>query len=235
MEEIKYFHQPTISESLGNGWFVMKKYFLWLLLVVIICSLFDSPARFGYNFNSSDKFTSNPFHGFPELIGLALLGVLIAMLVFFLVKPVISYGAKLIYLKCTRDIDPDLKDLFIGFQRNYFDIVLANLLVFIIVAFGCVFLLIPGIIFACRLAFVPYLVMDKKLDPVKAVEESWRLTKEYGWTIFGLALLAIPIVIAGLICLIVGIFPALILINSSFASLYQAVELAKRGEEEVLS
>jgi uncharacterized membrane protein len=228
MEEIKYFHQPTISESLGNGWFVMKKYFLWLLLVVIICGLFDSPSKFGYNFNSHNGFTSNPFQDFPGILGLVALGILVAIFVFFLVKPVISYGAKLIYLKCTRDIDPDLKDLFLGFQRNYFDIVLANLLVFIIVVFGCIFLLIPGIIFACRLAFVPYLVMDKKLDPVKAVEESWHMTKGYGWTIFGLALMSIPIVIAGLICLIVGIFPALILINSSFASLYQAVVTTKQ-------
>ena len=229
MEPIKYFHQPTISESLGNGWFVMKKYFLWLLLVVFICGLFDSPAKFGYHFNSADKFTSNPFQGFPELIGLAMFGAFVAMLVIFLVKPVISYGAKLIYLKCTRDIDPDLKDLFIGFQRNYFDIVLANLLVFIIVAFGCIFLLIPGIIFACRLAFVPYLVMDKKLDPVKAVEQSWWLTKGYGWTIFGFALMTIPIAIAGLICLIIGIFPAIILIKASFASLYLAVAFEKEN------
>jgi uncharacterized membrane protein len=232
MEEIKYFHQPTISESLGNGWFVMKKYFLWLLLVVIICGLFDSPSKFGYNFNSHNGVTSNPFRDFPGILGLVALGILVALFVFFLVKPVISYGAKLIYLKCTRDIDPDLKDLFLGFQRNYFDIVLANLLVFIIVVFGCVFLLIPGIIFACRLAFVPYLVMDKKLDPVKAVEESWRMTKGYGWTIFGLALMSIPIVIAGFICLIVGVFPALILINSSFASLYQAVENAEKSDQK---
>jgi uncharacterized membrane protein len=235
MEEIKYFHQPTISESLGNGWFVMKKYFLWLLLVVIICGLFDSPSKFGYNFNSHNGFTSNPFQDFPGILGLVALGILVAIFVLFLVKPVISYGAKLIYLKCTRDIDPDLKDLFVGFQRNYFDIVLANLLVFIIVVFGCVFLLIPGIIFACRLALVPYLVMDKKLDPVKAVEKSWRMTKGYGWTIFGLALMAIPIVIAGLICLIVGIFPALILINSSFASLYQAILIKKDKEESFQS
>jgi len=230
MEEIKYFHQPTISESLGNGWYVMKKYFLWLLLVVIICSIFDSPAKFGYNFNSSDKFASNPFQSFPGFLGLAALGILVAILVFFFVKPVISYGAKLIYLKCTRDIDPDLKYLFLGFQRNYLNIVLAHLLVAVIVGFGFVFLVIPGIIFACRLAFVPYLVMDKGFDPVKAVEESWRLTKGYGWTIFGLGLLCIPIMIAGLICLIVGIFPAIILINASFASLYQAVEHAKRSE-----
>ena len=42
METLQYFHNPTISESLGNGWFTMKKYFFWLLLVLIICSLFDS-------------------------------------------------------------------------------------------------------------------------------------------------------------------------------------------------
>jgi uncharacterized membrane protein len=220
MEEIKYFHQPTISESLGNGWYVMKKYFLWLLLVVIICSLFDSPAKFTYN---SD-------HHFPEMIGLVALGVLVAMLIFFLVRPVVAWGGNLIYLQCVRDKNPDLKNLFIGFQRNYFNIVLANLLVVIIVGFGLVFLIIPGIIFACRLAFVPYLVMDLEMEPVKAVEESWNLTKGYGWTIFGLGLLSIPIVIAGLICLIVGIFPALILIHASFASLYQAVTFIRKQE-----
>jgi uncharacterized membrane protein len=209
----------------------MKKYFLWLLLVVIICSLFDSPAKFGYNFNSHDKFTSNPIQDFPGILGLMALGVFVAILVFFLVRPIVAYGGRLIYLECTRDKNPDLKNLFVGFQRNYWNIVLAHLLVAIIVGFGIVFLIIPGIIFACRLAFVPYLVMDKNLDPVKAVEESWRLTKGFGWTIFGLALMAIPIVIAGLICLIVGIFPALILINTSFASLYQAIAFEK-GQED---
>jgi len=220
MEEIKYFHQPTISESLGNGWYVTKKYFLWLLLVVIICSIFESPARYTYKAD----------HSFPEMIGFAAFAIFGAILIFLFIRPIIVWGARLIYLESVRDKNPDLKNLFIGFQHNYLNIVLAHLLVAVIVGFGFVFLIIPGIIFACRLAFVPYLVMDKNLDPVKAVEESWRLTKGYGWTIFGLGLLCIPIVIAGLICLIVGIFPAIILINASFASLYQAVEHAKRSE-----
>jgi uncharacterized membrane protein len=221
MEEIKYFHQPTISESLGNGWYVMKKYFLWLLLVLIICSLFDSPARFTYNAD----------HHFPEMIGLAAFAIFGAILIFLLVRPVIAWGGRLIYLESVRDKNPELKNLFIGFQTNYWNIVLAHLLVAIIVGFGIVFLIIPGIIFACRLAFVPYLVMDKNLDPVKAVEESWRMTKGYGWTVFGLALMAIPILIAGLLCLIVGIFPAMILINTSFASLYQAVSTIQEKEK----
>jgi uncharacterized membrane protein len=224
MENLKHFHQPTISESLGNGWYVMKKYFLWLLLVVVICSIFDGPAKFTYKANQN----------FTEMIGFAAIAAFFAIMIFFLVRPVISFGASLIYLECVRDKSPDLKNLFIGFQRNYLNIVLANLLVFIIVVFGLIFLIVPGIIFACRLAFVPYLVMDKDLDPVKAVEESWRLTRGYGWTIFGMGLLCIPIIIVGLICLIIGIFPAIIFICASFASLYQAVEHEKMKKEEAI-
>jgi uncharacterized membrane protein len=73
--------------------------------------------------------------------------------------------------------------------------------------------------------------MDKKLDPVKAVEESWRLTKGYGWRIFGMGLLAIPIAIGGLLLLVVGIIPAIIWITVTFASMYHAVML-ERGEYE---
>ena len=213
METLQYFHNPTISESLGNGWFTMKKYFFWLLLVLIICSLFDSPARFTYK---ADHFT-------PALFGYAAIAVIAAFLVFFLLRPVIAYGGKLIYLESARDKTPEMRYLFIGFQKNYLNIVLAHLLNVFIVAFGLFLLIIPGIVFACRLAFIPYLVMDKDCDPVTALEESWRMTKGYGWTIFGLALMAIPIFLLGLICLVVGIFPALIWINVSFASLYQAV------------
>jgi hypothetical protein len=41
--------------------------------------------------------------------------------------------------------------------------------------------------------------------------------------VFLIGLLAIPIVIAGLICLVVGIIPALMWITAAFASLYHAV------------
>jgi uncharacterized membrane protein len=93
----------------------------------------------------------------------------------------------------------------------------------VIIGIGIFALIIPGIVLACRLAFVSYLVMDKGLDPIQAVEESWRMTRGYGWTIFGLGFLSIFIAIAGLLCLIVGIFPAIIVISASFASLYQAI------------
>jgi uncharacterized membrane protein len=71
--------------------------------------------------------------------------------------------------------------------------------------------------------------MDKKLDPVKAVEENWRLTKGYGWKVFWLVLLAIPICILGVICLGIGLIIAGMWISATYVTLYHAV-LDAKGE-----
>jgi len=231
MEQIKYFHQPNISESLGNGWYTMKRYFLWLFVAVIISGLFNSPFKYTFSNNSNNgnnwNFWENGWeNGVGVLAGITLLvlvGILVALAIGFLVRPVITYGANMMFIQAIRDQEPDIKWMFRGFQTNYFNIVLANLLTFAIVAMGFVALIIPGIFLACRLAFVSYLVMDKGLDPIKAIEGSWRMTSGYGWSIFGLGFISIFIFILGLICLIVGVFPALIWIHASFASLYQAI------------
>ena len=84
-------------------------------------------------------------------------------------------------------------------------------------------LIIPGIIILCRLVFVPFLVMDKDLEPMKAVEKSWQMTKGHGWTVFFMAILSFFIAIAGLIVFFVGILISITWIHAAFASLYQAV------------
>ena len=56
----------------------------------------------------------------------------------------------------------EIKDIFAVFQRNYWNAVIANIVVGIIVALGIFMLIVPGIIFACRLAFVPYLALQMK-------------------------------------------------------------------------
>ena len=240
MERIKYFHQPTISESLGNGWYTLKHYFLWLFVAVIIDGLFNGPFKYSFSNNSDNGNNWNLFengfsNGFGILAGitfLVLIGILAALAITFLVRPVITYGANMMFVQAVRDQDPDIKWMFRGFQTNYFNIVLANLLTFGIVAMGFVALIIPGIFLACRLAFVSYLVMDKNLDPIRAVEESWRMTQGHGWTIFGLALVSIFIFILGLLCLFVGVFPAMIWIKASFASLYQAVLTDRESSQD---
>jgi len=98
---------------------------------------------------------------------------------------------------------------------------------------GLFALIIPGIIIGCRLIFVSYIIMDKKLDPIEAVELSWKLTRGHGWQIFFMGFVSIFIIIFGLCMLIVGIFPAIIWISSSFASLYESVLKEKEPKVDV--
>jgi membrane-anchored glycerophosphoryl diester phosphodiesterase (GDPDase) len=88
-------------------------------------------------------------------------------------------------------------------------------------------LLVPGFIFACRLAFVNYLIIDEKMEALQALKTSWAMTKGHGWTIWWMALLAILIVIAGFIVLFFGVFISALWISSAFAVLYYSVYLKK--------
>ena len=128
----------------------------------------------------------------------------------------------------------EIKDMFEAF-KNYWNAVLASLLVFVIVVIGLVILIIPGIIFACKLAFTPYLVVDRKMAVIEAVKESWRMTGGHAWKVFLIGLLGIPIGIAGLICLGVGVIISIMWITLALASLYHAVSVSEAASGEAKS
>ena len=141
----------------------------------------------------------------------------------FMFLPIIKYGENYLFLTVMRDEDADLKLLFDGFKTKYLNIVLANLIVFALVMIGFLMLIIPGIIIWCRLSFVSYLIMDKDLEPMKAVEKSWELTRGHGWRIFGLAITSFFVFIGGLIVLFFGVLISIMWIHSAYATFYQAL------------
>ena len=188
------------------------------------------------------NFSPGSFHHIPwnwdHLIAFSTLGVLaiffglIAMLYGLLVAPVFKFGADLMFLHSVRTIKPEFEMLIQGFKENYLSVILANLLVIALVVLGFFALIIPGIIIGCRLVFVPYVIMDKKLDPIESVEYSWKITKGHGWTIFFMGFVSIFIIIFGLILLIIGIFPAIMWVWSSFASLYESILIEREKSAE---
>jgi len=155
----------------------------------------------------------------------AILGFLGFVYGILVVGPV-DYGVSFAHLKAARGDKLEIKDMFEAF-RNYWNAVLANLLVIVIVGVGLVLLIVPGIIFACKLVFTPYLVVDRKMEVIEAVRESWRMTSGHAWKVFLIGLLAILISIAGLICFGVGIIVSIMWIRLALASLYHAVSLAE--------
>ena len=80
-----------------------------------------------------------------------------------------------------------------------------SILVGIIVVIGFILLIVPGIIWALRYLFVPYLIMERKLSPFEALKESARITYGHKWQLFGLLVLTVLINILGAILLLVGL------------------------------
>jgi hypothetical protein len=239
---------PGFGNSFGTGWQVMMDNFLRLFLVIIILSIVAAPFKMlNFNFDLSDLHKApwnwgNDMEGsIKHALTLGTLGIFaaffafLAMLYAFLIAPIFEYGGDMIFVQAVRKIKPDFEYLIKGFMENYLHIVLANLLVFALVILGFFALIIPGIIIACRLVFVSYIIMDKKLDPIEAVELSWKLTRGHGWQIFFMGFVSIFIVIFGLLMLIVGIFPAIMWICSSFAALYESVLREKEKPAEVVT
>lgn len=194
--------EPGIGSSLSQGWSHMKNNFLVLFLAVLVGVVFMSPLQLDGSRGDSSALV--------EILELAY-----ALLLY----PIVNFGADLIFVRAVRGDKVEVKSIFDGF-KNYINVVLASLLTIGLIGIGTIVFLIPGIYVACRLVFVSYLVMDEGLDPIAAVEASWRITRGHAWKIFVLGFLSIFIFFLGLLLLIVGMFPAIMWIKASFAALY---------------
>lgn len=73
-------------------------------------------------------------------------------------------------------------------------------------AIGVPLLVVLGVIVMLMLIFSGYLVIDRGLGPIQAMQESHRITRGYKWSLFGLSLLLVLVNLAGLLAFVVGIF-----------------------------
>ena len=200
----------SVGSSYGTGWRQLWKYFLELFLIGILSFIIGIPTGIG-GWSAAAAFLT--------IVGVAY-GILI-------VGPV-DYGVSFCHLKAARGDKLEIKNMFEAFQ-NYWNAVLASLLVGVITAIGFILLIVPGIIFACKLAFTPYLVVDRKMEVIEAIKASWKMTNGYAWKVFLIGLLAIPIFIAGLICFGIGVIISIMWIRLAFASLYHAVSTSTQA------
>ena len=204
--------RPDAGQSYSIGWKVLKAYFVELIVVAIIYSILSGPTGIV-------QWRVDSFEWF--LLPLIMFGITYGI---FVAGP-IGYGASWVFLKAVRGERVEIRDVFAVFQKNYWNAVIAKVVVSVIVALGLVMLLVPGIIFACRLAFVPYLVVDREMDVMDALRVSWDMTRGYGLQIFLMGFLAFWIMIGGILCFFVGVFISIMWISASFAAIYHAVEM----------
>ncbi len=211
--------EATVGGSYSRGLEALKKYFLEVLLITLVVFVLISPYYIARE--AADNWDS----------ALALIIQLFALGFWLLILGPIVWGAAYAMLKAVRGEKPEFLDIFI-FQKNYLNIILAHLLVTAIIGVGFL-LIVPGVIFACKLAFVPYLVTDRKMEATEAIRESWRMTTGHAGTIFLMGLLAFPIVLAGALLLGVGIVLAVMWIDLAFAAIFAKVVAKNIPAEQV--
>ena len=201
---------PEVGACYSHAWRQMLKAFFELLLITIIAVLLALPLA---GLQAADS------EGFAPLLYLVFMFSLTYLILLF--RP-LQYGMAYASLKAARGETVAVADMF-AFIPHYPNAVLAHLLVGFLTGVGVMFCIVPGILVACKLAFVPFLVIDRGMGAIAAIKESWRLTEGHLLNIFLIGVLALPIAIGGLLLCGFGVIVSSMWIRVAFASYYHAV------------
>ena len=121
----------------------------------------------------------------------------------FLGLGAIRYGHRLV-----KGDTPEIGDLFS--QGSKLLTTIGATIVFGIAVFiGFILLIIPGIYLILRLGFFQQAIVEKNLGAISSLKYSWQITKNNGFSIFGLYVLGFLIALAGFLALVVGLIWAL--------------------------
>lgn len=218
-ENRNYISDSTCIDNYRQGWKMIFTTFGILLGITLIFLVIQAPTNWtGRYFQHSGEFGAGAGPG---------AGLFSTLYWIFLAGP-ISMSFNWAFLKAARGEEVKVGDMFAVFTRNYWNAVGAGALTGLIIVVGFIFLVVPGVIFAVRLVFVPYLVIDRQMGVTEAISTSWRMTKGRGGTIFLMGLLAVPIFVGGLLALGVGVIISFMWTAAAFAVLYHSVT---RGEQ----
>ena len=206
-------HDFTLEEAFGFGWDRTKKFWATMILIGVITMLvsFVFGAVGGY---------LGEMRGVGEFISFFII------LASYVISFWLSYNSVKMILRMTDGHKVDIKELFYFGDKsankiwNYF---LANIAYVLVILVGLVLLIIPGIYFAFKYMFVPYLVLDKDMGIQDAFKKSADMTDGKIWKLIGVSFLSFGIIVVGLIALLVGVIPAIILITFASAFIYRKI------------
>lgn len=140
-------------------------------------------------------------------------------LLMWVVSSIVSMGIINISLEFVNNKEPELKDIY--YTQKVFNFILASIIKTVIIAVGIILLIVPGIIFAIKLQFAEYLIVDKKLDAIDSLKGSWEMTKGVKVNLFIFSILLGLINVLGLLCLVVGLFVTIPLTMIATAYVYR--------------
>ncbi len=153
--------------------------------------------------------------------GTALYWVL--MLVVWLLSLVVAIGVLQINLQVIKGKEISLLELFSHVELLW-KFLVASIFYTLMVLIGLVFLIVPGIYLAVKYQFFGYLIVDKKLGPLEALQRSGEITRGCWWDLFFAAVNFKVINLIGAICLLLGMFVSVPIVWLAQAKIYRELE-----------
>ena len=140
----------------------------------------------------------------------------------WLIGTLISMGVVAFYLKA-HDNPEQVTLSALWHPHPYWSYLAATVLVGLVIVFGLLLLIVPGIIFGLMFMFTSFIVIDRALGPIDAMKESKRITSGYRWRLLGFVLLLALINLAGVIALVVGLLVTVPVTSIAFANAYRVL------------
>jgi len=209
----------SVSEVISQGWGLAKKHGLLLacfvfviLMVTQLLSSVSLPSGFLEDYLEAIKYQD------PEKLkalaaqasSTSFVGSLVQFLV-SIVQIICWAGLTNIVLRITKGTMQSVS--LSGFKMSvmtYLKFLVLELLVSLIVLIGTLCCIIPGLWIAVRLSMVEMYILDHPEAGVgEAIKASWNMTKGNFWSLVGMFLSNLGIVILGLCCCCIGVYFAI--------------------------
>jgi len=158
---------------------------------------------------------------------------LIIQIASFVLSTIIGMGIIKICLRFCDGEKGEFSDLFSCYPL-FFKYLIGSILYGLIVVVGLILLIIPGIIWAIKFQFFDYLIIDKGLGPIDALEKSSEITSGIKLDLFSFAILIGIINLVGLLCLLVGLFVTIPITMVATAFVYRKL-MPKMPQEYCMS
>lgn len=143
--------------------------------------------------------------------------------ILWVLSMLMAAGFLKITLKLSRDQKAEISELF-STGDVLVSYILASICYGLAVFGGMILLIVPGIMFGIMLQMYGYLVVDQKMGPINSLKWSREITRGSRWQLFLFGLMLALFNLAGLLCLIIGLFFTLPASAIAIAYIYDRLE-----------
>jgi len=161
-----------LKKSLTDSWSFFKIHAVAISIIILpIVAPIDILTALYQYFFTSEEFL------FSEQV--------IPMAISFIAYPIYTVGVIFYIASVISGENIGTKNLWKLGAKFWLPYIILSILVGVVVIFGFILLVIPGVIFTIRYAFSEFDLLLNQSKPLDAMRNSWDITKEYMWVILG--------------------------------------------------